>query len=70
MKMLGKSMNTVEKPTKTMDKTNEQCKWQILAPKFNKVEVFASNSSKQQRKVPQTEKKRNNTPKETSPINK
>ena len=47
MNTLGKSMNTMETP---------KCKWQILAPKFSKVEIMAPKCSKQQGKLPQTEK--------------
>ena len=52
---LGKSMNTME-TGQNHGKIGEQCKCNILAPKFTKVQVFAPKCSKWQGKVPQTEK--------------
>jgi len=46
MKNLGKSMNTMEKPAKTMEYSMDSAKWHILVPKFSKVQVFAPKSSK------------------------
>ena len=37
-------MNTMEKPTKTIE---QLMNWQILAPKFSNVEVFALTCSKE-----------------------
>ena len=41
MDTLGKSMNTMKKTDYNRGKIDEQCKWQILASTFRKVDVFA-----------------------------
>ena len=58
MKTSGKSMNTMEKPskTKTMEKSMNKANCTFYVPKFIKLQGFAQKCSKQRRKVPQTEK--------------
>jgi len=46
MKTLGKSMNTMEKPAKTMEKSMNSANGNILAPKFSKVQVLAPKCSR------------------------
>ena len=46
MKTMEKSMKTLGKSMNTMEKIDEQCKWQILAPKFSKGQDFAPKCSK------------------------